>query len=224
MDDVTRIWNGSPSDALQQVPPLIEARSVAEFRAAAAFWQQAVLERQEQQLDDKLQALRAEGIILPGLAPDWRERLGAFWDNLVARFQPSGPENGQAAELLLIATYPTDELNFDYEQIDAEIARFRDQVATLITAAHGCPPPKPVLPPEAYDVFYDEDPGEAAYDLMEIQFITACWPPAPGRPGLAISDRQEDGGLPREISLQARDAAAHAQIEETLRQFGGRLE
>lgn len=134
------------------------------------------------------------------------------------------PATAQTAELSLTETYPMDELSFDYDEIEAEIARFRDQVAALITAARGQAPLRVVLPDEAYDIFQEECLEDAAHHLMEIQFITACWPPMGGRPGLAISDRQEDGGLPREISLQARNEMAHGAIIETLRTFGGRLE
>lgn len=224
MNDVTRIWNGLPQDALAQIPPLLEATSLAELRAITAIWQQARIARQDEQLRHRLDQLETQGIVLPGLRPNWRERLGMAWDDMLARFRPDDPATVQIAELPLAETHPMDELPFDYDEIEPEIARFRDQITELITAAHGRAPLKIALPDRAYDLLYEEQLDDAALQLMDIQFITAYWPPLAERPGLAISDRQEDGGLPREISLQARNEAAHKALANILESFGGRLE
>lgn len=140
MNNVTGIWNGSPEDAQAQIPPLLEAASLAELRAVAAAWQQARLDRQEEQLHEKLNRLEAQGIVVPGLRPGWRERLGMAWDDVVARFHRDGPATAQVAEISLAETHPMDELPFDYDEIEAEIARFRDRVAELITTSRGRAP------------------------------------------------------------------------------------
>ncbi|MEM6307990.1 MAG: hypothetical protein AAF701_08395 [Pseudomonadota bacterium] len=103
------------------------------------------------------------------------------------------------------STHPTWDLNHDYDVIDAETKRYRDAVAAQITQHRG-------VRPQSFADTGLFDPDDDNHARATLANVTHYWPPVDGKPSLALSEVQEDGGLPVEITLLVQDAAGHAYV------------
>ncbi len=129
-----------------------------------------------------------------------------------------------ALEIPLGTTVPTDRIAIDYDALYAETAAFRAHIAAQISASRGAAK-RPALPGAARDALFEMEEWDDTTELLFlIGDLTEYWPPAEGRPALGLTERQEDGGLPIQISLIAHGSAAHDTLTALIREYGGRWE
>ncbi|MFQ6548966.1 hypothetical protein AADZ90_013485 [Aestuariibius sp. 2305UL40-4] len=238
MAPITDIWAHPPSGQPPDLTAILAARSAAEAAERSEDLYAAAMAATERQMEADLteartmQAqLKQEGIdfdvdrmMAPSLTDRLLMRVDDLRDWIADRFQPDGDPSGDLAGAMAIPlgrTHPTNRLPQDYEAIFAEIQRFRDAIAAQITRSRGAPPQGITIPDAALDfVEYDDTWTEEQALLDHLSDYCAYWPPSDHGPALALTERQEDGGLPIEIELIVHGPSDHARIIALLKAHG----
>lgn len=164
------------------------------------------------------------------------ERARDRWDDLMWSWRDrfvsdAGPERGSVPdnavfgfELTLARSHPTRDIALDHDEIDAEVEWMVEALSAQISAERGCGPVMARLPDAVMDDLAEQDDCSEEDDmLMQAGDVVAYWPPGDG-PALALSVRQEDGGLPIEVRLLAHGAVAHRRLVAAVQRAGGRLD
>lgn len=240
-EDIRSIWAWPAAGKVPDIRDLIAAPDVAAVIAAATPWLERAAQGHEAEAERTIAQTRALAADLgeKGVHMDVDrmlrgtplERLQMAWDD--ARFwvqdkvdELRGGSDDMEDEALLSlpvdlgATRPTREIAAEYDEIDAEVARFADGLADQIAALRG-PAQRLELPPDI-DLEWDDAELEEADWFYEASDICAYWP-AGDQPSLAISIVQADGGLPISVSIHLRGATADAELRAAIEAAGGRF-
>ena len=233
--DIDSIWVMPPDRALDLLPVLLAAASPAEIWSATLQYRTDYADGIEARLDRQLDEIGPEPDDIDMDDRLRRDMRSSAMDHAVEAWDGLTPlarrrrEAANAAQPLcfgmpLIETFPTEDLSLDPAVVYAETSRLRDEIGALISAERGAGPHRITLPPAAFDFYGNDDWTDTEATLAEIGKFTAYWPPAPGKPALALSESQEDSIQPIEILIYAHDADGHDALLRIVTQAGGRIE
>lgn len=201
--------------------PLLDAPSIARaFNASAALRDQQVAgtEAFAASQAKEMRALQKD-LVKKGVDFDVDRLLhGTVWDRIVDKWydvidwfqrEPPPTEADPSFEIVIGLTRETSALPFDYDVIFGESRRLKTGVAEQITAACGSPPRRLDIQWEAPE---HDDWDDTEMLRSEMADFDMLWPPVRDKPGFALAERQEDGGLPIEIVLLVCSAETYDQL------------
>lgn len=236
---VPDIWSfpkdGQPPDlAWVLAAPDLDAFATASLSlqaaAAEAMDAQTALTRAESRALSA--ALRGKGVdfdidrmMKPSLADrvsDLVEDAKDWWHDLTGSASGTAPADVPFLHAVpLGCTYPTDQISLDYDDLFAQTHAFRAALADQISVGWGAAR-APELPQTVLEDLYEcEDRDDDDQLLFDLADLTHYWPAGARGFAVGLMERQEDGGLPIEITLVAHGPQADQQITAMLQAKGG---
>ena len=233
--DIDSIWVMPPDRAMDILPALLAAPTPAEIWSATLRYRTEYADGIEARLDRQLDEMGPEPDDIDmddRLRRDMRasamDRAVESWDGLTGlagrRSDTPKAEQPLCFGMPLIETWPADDLALEPDQVYAETRRLQDEVGAQISADRGTGPHRIILPGSALSFYGDADWTDDQALLAEIVTFSAYWPPANGKPALALAESQEDGAAPITVLIYAHGDAGHAALLHIVAEAGGRIE
>ncbi len=228
-DEIATIWLIPEAGTTPDITNLATAGSMAALYDVSEPYWITFAQAMEAQVSQQNAILAAEFPAFDtSLRPTLTDRIRDIWDGVIdLAWGWRRIKTRQASDVPftfdvpLAQTYPTQELSFDYEDLYAETARLRSELAAQITLKRGVGPQLIMVDADLMDDMLEDD-CDTADIVHRLDGVVQYWPPIKDLPALALSEVQEDGGLPIEISLLAHPAAAHdALVKIVTTQLGG---